>query len=63
MTLYERVQMPSFVGDRVAQLRAARSPGLQDRVVLVNFWTLTHINWLRKEPYSARGRRPTAPTG
>jgi thiol-disulfide isomerase/thioredoxin len=24
---------------------------LQDRVVLVNFWTLTCINWLRQEPY------------
>jgi hypothetical protein len=25
--------------------------GLQGRVVLVNFWTLTCINWLRQEPY------------
>ena len=24
---------------------------LRDRVVLVNFWTLTCINWLRQEPY------------
>ncbi|MFD6565140.1 redoxin family protein [Micromonospora profundi] len=26
-------------------------PGLRGRVVLVNFWTLTCINWLRQEPY------------
>jgi thiol-disulfide isomerase/thioredoxin len=26
-------------------------PGLGGRVVLVNFWTLTCINWLRAEPY------------
>jgi len=25
--------------------------GLRGRVVLVNFWTLTCINWLRTEPY------------
>jgi thiol-disulfide isomerase/thioredoxin len=25
--------------------------GLHGRVVLVNFWTLTCINWLRQEPY------------
>ena len=25
--------------------------GLRGRVVLVNFWTLTCINWLRQEPY------------
>jgi thiol-disulfide isomerase/thioredoxin len=24
---------------------------LQGRVVVVNFWTLTCINWLRQEPY------------
>jgi thiol-disulfide isomerase/thioredoxin len=35
----------------VAQLRAARPAELRGRVVLVNFWTLTCINWLRQEPY------------
>ena len=25
--------------------------GLRGRVVLVDFWTLTCINWLRTEPY------------
>lgn len=27
------------------------APELRGRVVLVNFWTLTCINWLRQEPY------------
>ncbi len=30
---------------------ALRSSELRDRVVLVDFWTLTCINWLRTEPY------------
>jgi thiol-disulfide isomerase/thioredoxin len=37
--------------DRVAQLRATRPAVLQGHVVLVNFWTLTCISWLRQEPY------------
>ncbi len=28
-----------------------RPAGLRGKVVLVNFWTLTCINWLRQEPY------------
>jgi hypothetical protein len=32
-------------------------------VVLVDFWPLTRINWLRIEPYIAPGRRPTETTG
>jgi hypothetical protein len=36
---------------------------LRGHVVLVNFWTLTCINWLRQEPYVRPGRRPTATTG
>jgi thiol-disulfide isomerase/thioredoxin len=52
MTLFGRVHMPSFAGATgwlnseplgLAELRG--------RVVLVNFWTLTCINWLRQEPY------------
>jgi len=35
---------------------------LRGRVVLVDFWTLTCINWLRTEPYIARGRRRIATT-
>ena len=36
---------------------------LAGHVVLVNFWTLTCINWLRTEPYVRGGRRPTGTTG
>jgi hypothetical protein len=36
---------------------------LRGHVVLVNFWTLTCINWLRQEQTSAPGRRPTEMTG
>jgi hypothetical protein len=50
-------------GDQVAQLRATRPAGLRGQVVLVNFWTLTCINWLRQEPYVVRGRRPIETTG
>jgi hypothetical protein len=35
---------------------------LRGHVVLVDFWTLTCINWLRTEPYIAPGRRPTETT-
>jgi hypothetical protein len=52
MTVFERQHMPSLGGatewinseplDRVE---------LRGRVVLVDFWTLTCINWLRTEPY------------
>jgi thiol-disulfide isomerase/thioredoxin len=52
MTVFGRVHMPAFAGATgwlnseplgLAELRG--------RVVLVNFWTLTCINWLRQEPY------------
>ena len=52
MTALERVPMPSLGGAtgwiNSAPLGAAE---LQGHVVLVNFWTLTCINWLRTEPY------------
>ena len=52
MSIFQRTHMPSFDGATgwlnseplgLAELRG--------RVVLVNFWTLTCINWLRQEPY------------
>ena len=52
MSLLARVHMPPLDGATewlnsepldVAELRG--------HVVLVNFWTLTCINWLRQEPY------------
>jgi hypothetical protein len=49
MTMRDPWQMPSFDG---ANGWLNGGPGdLRGRVVLVNFWTLTCINWLRQEPY------------
>src|SRR3954468_5570698 len=52
MSLFERVRMPSFEGATGWLNSEPLGPAdLNDRVVLVNFWTLTCINWLRQEPY------------
>ena len=52
MALGERVRMPSL--GRATRWLNTQPPGpgdLRRRVVVVNFWTLTCINWLRQEPY------------
>jgi thiol-disulfide isomerase/thioredoxin len=51
-TMSERLHMPPFAG-AVEWLNAEPlGPAeLGGHVVLVNFWTLTCINWLRQEPY------------
>jgi thiol-disulfide isomerase/thioredoxin len=50
--VFQHVHRPSFAGAtgwlNSGPLGAAE---LDDQVVLVNFWTLTCINWLRQEPY------------
>jgi thiol-disulfide isomerase/thioredoxin len=52
MTLFERVHMPSFAGATGWLNSEPLGPAeLRGRVILVNFWTLTCINWLRQEPY------------
>ncbi len=52
MSLFERVRMPSFEGATGWLNSEPLGPAdLNERVVLVNFWTLTCINWLRQEPY------------
>jgi thiol-disulfide isomerase/thioredoxin len=52
MTLFERVHMPSFAGaTEWLNSEPLGSAELRGRVVLVNFWTLTCIKWLRQEPY------------
>ena len=52
MTLFERVHMPSFAGATEWLNSEPLGPAeLRGHVVLVNFWTLTCINWLRQEPY------------
>ncbi len=51
-TVSAPVHMPGFDG-AIAWLNSEPldPAGLRGRVVLVNFWTLTCINWLRQEPY------------
>ena len=52
MAVFDRLRMPSLGGATGWLISEPLGPTeLQDRVVLVNFWTLTCINWLRQEPY------------
>jgi thiol-disulfide isomerase/thioredoxin len=52
MTVFERLRMPSL-GGATEWLNSAPlgSAELRGHVVLVDFWTLTCINWLRTAPY------------
>jgi thiol-disulfide isomerase/thioredoxin len=43
--------MPSLGGAEWLNSEPLGPAGLRGHVVLVNFWTLTCINWLRQEPY------------
>jgi thiol-disulfide isomerase/thioredoxin len=52
MTVSDRLHMPSLSGATGWLNSEPLSPAeLRGHVVLVNFWTLTCINWLRQEPY------------
>jgi thiol-disulfide isomerase/thioredoxin len=52
MALFERVHMPAFAGATGWLNSEPLGPAeLRGHVVVVNFWTLTCINWLRQEPY------------
>ena len=52
MSVLGRVHMPSLEGATGWLNSEPLSPDeLRGSVVLVNFWTLTCINWLRQEPY------------
>jgi thiol-disulfide isomerase/thioredoxin len=52
MTGLGRVHMPSLDGATGwLNSEPLGAPELRGHVVLVNFWTLTCINWLRQEPY------------
>ena len=52
MPVFARVHMPSLGGATGWLNSEPLGPAeLRGRVVLVNFWTLTCINWLRQEPY------------
>jgi len=51
-SLFQRVHMPRLDGATEWLNSEPLSPGgLRGQVVLVNFWTLTCINWLRQEPF------------
>jgi thiol-disulfide isomerase/thioredoxin len=52
MTVSGRLHMPSLGGAAEWLNSEPLGPaGLRGHVVLVDFWTLTCINWLRQEPY------------
>ncbi len=52
MSVFARVHMPALGGATGWLNSQPLGPAeLRGRVVLVNFWTLTCINWLRQEPY------------
>src|SRR6476620_8141124 len=52
MSLFDHKRLPSLGGAAEWINSEPLSPaGLSGKVVLVNFWTLTCINWLRQEPY------------
>jgi thiol-disulfide isomerase/thioredoxin len=52
MTVFERLHMPSLGGASAWLNSEPLGPAeLRGHVVLVNFWTLTCINWLRQEPF------------
>jgi thiol-disulfide isomerase/thioredoxin len=52
MSVFERLQMPSLDPATAWLDSEPLGPAdLRGHVVLVNFWTLTCINWLRQEPY------------
>ncbi|HEY7629511.1 MAG TPA: redoxin domain-containing protein [Thermoleophilaceae bacterium] len=52
MSVFERLHFPPLDGAAEWLNSEPLSPdGLRGQVVLVDFWTLTCINWLRTEPY------------
>jgi thiol-disulfide isomerase/thioredoxin len=52
MSVFQRLHMPSLGGATGWLNSEPLGPAeLRGHVVLVNFWTLTCINWLRQEPY------------
>src|SRR5215211_4845533 len=52
MAVFGRVHMPSLGGATGWLNAEPLAPAeLRGHAVVVNFWTLTCINWLRQEPY------------
>ena len=64
MSLFHRVRMPALGGATEWLNSEPLGPAeLRDHIVLVNFWTLTCINWLRQEPYVRAWSRAYADDG
>src|SRR5262245_54540784 len=52
MPVFQHLRIPSLGGATAWLNSEPVDPAeLRGRVILVNFWTLTCINWLRQEPY------------
>jgi len=52
MSVFQHLHMPSFSGATAWLNSEPLGPAeLRGHVIVVNFWTLTCINWLRQEPY------------
>ena len=52
MTVFSRLHMPSLAGATEWLNSEPLGPAeLRGHVVVVDFWTLTCINWLRTAPY------------
>ena len=52
MGMFGSMRVPSFAGATSwSNTERIRASDLVGKVVLVNFWTFTCINWLRQEPY------------
>jgi hypothetical protein len=64
MSVFQRTHMPSVDGATGWLNSEPLGPAeLRGHVVLVNFWTLTCINWLRQEPYVRAWSRVYADDG
>ena len=51
MSVFAQTRMPSFAATEWLGSEPLGPAELRGHVVVVNFWTLTCINWLRQEPY------------
>jgi hypothetical protein len=63
MTVFEHLRMPSLGGANEWLNSEPLGPAeLRGHVVVVDFWTLTCLNWLRQEPYVRAWSRAYIPT-